>query len=218
MTVDRHGCPGQGTGAQRAVVHAFQSVLQAFDIPPEHLEVGHEDKPERHRLGVLHMRKADCITVRVLFRLGQHDILQTVQQLQDIPDFLLQEQPAVHLALVVAAAGSVQLLAGVADHGNEPAFNAHVDIFILDIERDLAALYTGPDRFQSRDDPVSFVLCDNALFCQHGHMGNTAVNVLAVHLLIKENRCVVILDDFIHIPGESSAPQICHVSTSPFTH
>ena len=83
------------------------------------------------------MGEADADGVGVLLRLVQDHGFQILQPFQDLADLLADVQAAVHLALVVAAAGGVELLAHLADPLDQAALNAHVDILIVHIENDL---------------------------------------------------------------------------------
>ena len=61
--------------------------------------------------------------VRVLLSLAENDLLQLPQLLQNLPDLLLQIQPAVHLALVVAASGGVELFHHIPTPLNQTALH-----------------------------------------------------------------------------------------------
>ena len=128
------------------------------------------------------------------------------QAVQDLTDLLLQIQPAVHLALVIAAAGGVELLTHLADALDQAALDAHMNVFIFHGEDDLSAGDVCPNPLQAGDDLVPLGLGDDALLGQHGHMGHTAVNVLIIHTLVKKDGGVVFFHDLIHVFFKPAAP------------
>ena len=87
MPVDGQRSARQRAGAQRAVVHPLQCVLQPLNVPLEHLKISHEYKAEGQGLGMLQMGKADADLVGVLLRLIQNHRLQIFQPFQNCPNF-----------------------------------------------------------------------------------------------------------------------------------
>ena len=152
------------------------------------------------------MGEADADGVGVLLRLVQDHGFQILQPFQDLADLLADVQAAVHLALVIAAAGGVELLAHITDPLNQAALDTHVDVLVIHVEYDLAGGDVLADVLQARHDGLCFLFGHDALLAQHGHMGDAAVDILVIHALVEENGGIVGLHHAVHFLFEPAAP------------
>ena len=100
----------------------------------------------------------------------------------------------------------MELFAHIADFVDQTALDAHMDIFVFYGKQDLSFRNLLADFFQTCDDLIFFLIGYNALLSKHGHMRDAAVDVLVVHSLVKENRCIVFFYNIIHVFFKSSAP------------
>ena len=206
MTVNRHGSSCQCTGSQRIVIQSLQRIIQTLNVALEHLEICHEDKTDGNRLCVLQMGKSNGDLVCIFLRFLQNHALQIAQAVQDLIDLFSQIQTGVHLTLIVTASGSMKLLAHIADFLDQTALHTHMDVFIIYVKHDLAVCDLLLDLFKTCNDLVFLFLRYDALLAQHGHMGNTAVDILIVHSLIKKDGRIVFFYKLIHVFLKSSAP------------
>ena len=117
---------------------------------------------------------------------------------------LLGEQARVGADLVVAAAARVKTRARVADFGGEHALDGHVDVLVVDVEREVARLDLALDTLKARVDLVGILLRDDALVREHRCMGARACDVLRVELLVDGKRCAEALRELAHALFESA--------------
>ena len=108
----------------------------------------------------------------------------------------------------------MQLLTCIAYTLDQVGLHKAVDVFILGSYGKSSFLYILHNAAKPFHDLVLFFRCKNPLLCQHLHMGHTASDVLLVKLLVKRNRCIKIVYKFICFFCETSAPKLCHVSSS----
>ena len=66
--------------------------------------------------------------------------------------------------------------------------------------------YIAENFIETLYDLLLLIVCQNPLLRKHGHMCDAAVDVLVVHSLVKENRCIVFFYNLIHVFFKSSAP------------
>ena len=161
---------------------------------------------------MLQMSKTNRDLICIFLCLLKDHALQIAQTVQDLIDLFSQIQTGVYLALIVTASGCMQLLAHITDLLDQTALHTHMNIFIIHIEYDPAICDLLFDLLQTCNDLIFFFLGYDPLSAQHGHMGNTAVNILIVHSLIKKDGCIVFFYKLIHVFFKSSAPQTCHLS------
>ena len=141
FAVDGEGGAGQRGSSQRQPVDAAAGVGQAPGIAREHLYISQQVVAEGDGLCHLQVGEAGHDRVGVLFGQRQQRFLQRTQQGQDLVGGVTQPQANVGGDLVVARAGRVQALAGVADQLGQALLDVEVDI--LQIQRPLEA--TGGD-------------------------------------------------------------------------
>ena len=206
MTVDGHCCSCQCTRPQRIIIQTLQRIRQTFNISFKHLEICHKNKTDRDRLCVLKMGKAYCNLIFIFFRLFQNYAFQIAQAVQNLINFFSQIQADIYLALIVTTSGGMKLFAHVSDFVNQAALDAHMDVFVFYGKQDLSFRNLLADFFQTCDDLIFFLIGYDALLSKHGHMRDAAVDVLVIHSLVKENRCIVFFYNIIHVFFKSSAP------------
>ena len=206
MTVDGHRCSCQCTRPKGVIIQTLQRIRHTFYISFKHLEICHKNKTDRDRLRMLEMSKAYGNLIFIFFRLFQNNTFQIAQAIQNFINFFSQIQADIYLTLVVTTSGSMELFAHVSDFVNQTALDAHMDIFVFYGKQDLSFHNFFTDFFQTCDDLIFFLIGYNALLSKHGHMRDAAVDVLVVHSLVKENRCIVFFYNIIHVFFKSSAP------------
>ena len=181
LAVQGVGGAGQGAAAQGHDVHALQGVLQAGEVPQQHLGVGHEMVAEGDGLGPLHVGVARHDDGGVLLRFMAQHFHKVLQLGLDGGAVLAQGQAHIQGHLVVAAAGGVQALAGVADAGGELPLHKGVDVLGVGVDGEGAGVQVRPDGFEARDDLLALAFVDDAALPQHGGVGDAAFDVLVVH-------------------------------------
>ena len=137
FAVDGEGGAGQRGSSQRQPVDAAAGVGQAPGIARQHLHIGQQVVAEGDRLSHLQVGEAGHDRVGMLLGQRQQRFLQCTQQGQDLVGGVTQPQANVGGDLVVARAGRVQALAGVADQLGQALLDVEVDI--LQIQRPLEA-------------------------------------------------------------------------------
>ena len=145
--------------------------------------------------------------IQIGLRLFNQYLLQVQDHADDHRDLLFYIEPEVHSHLVVPAAGGVESLARVADAGGELALNVHVDIFVLLGEFHCPGLNVLENRLETLDNLFRLMLLDDALFSQHGRMGDGARNVLLIEPGVKADGGIEIVDRRIGLLLESSCPK-----------
>ena len=180
VPVDGIGGGGQSTGTQGGLVHALQAVLQTGHVTLEHVGVGHQVVGQSGGLGTLQVGVAGQQGVDVLLGLVHQDGLKVQNDLDDVLDLLPDIHPEVHGHLVVPATGGVEALGGLADAAGEQSLDVHVDVFHVHGELHVACFDVSQDGLQAVDDILCLLGRDDALFPQHGGVGDGAGDVLAV--------------------------------------
>ena len=137
LAVDGEGGAGEGRRTQRQPVDAAAGIGQASGIARQHLDIGQQVVAEGD--GLCHLQVGEARHDRVGMLLGQcqQRLLQCTQQGQDLVGGVTQPQADVGGDLVVARAGRVQTLAGVADQLGQSLLDVEVDI--LQIQRPFEA-------------------------------------------------------------------------------
>ena len=130
-------------------------------------------------------------------------------------DDLVRLQAQVHAQverdLIVAAAGGVQALAGVADALGEHLLDEHVDILGGRVDLQRAGFEVVQNRLQAVDNRVGVGLRDDVLRAEHGRVRHGAGDVLAVHAAVKADGGIEVIRDLIGVSGGSSCPKFAHM-------
>ena len=197
----------QGAAAQGALVEALFAVLQAGNVPGKHVGVGHQVLSEGDGLGPLQVGVAGHDGGLVLLRLLAQNGFQLQKLVHDDGDLLPDVHPEVQGHLVVAAAGGVEPLAGVADAGGQEGLHVHVDVLVVGGEFHLAGLHVRQDAFQALGDGGHVLLGDDAAVAQHLRVGQRAGDVLLVQPLIELNGGVEVVDEGVGLLAEPPGPE-----------
>ena len=159
---------------------------------------------EEHWLRMLHVRITRQNDVEVLLRLRYERLAQLNVRGHKIARPLLGEQARISADLVVAAAAGVQPLAGIADALGEHAFDGHVDVLVVDVEREVSRLDLALDALKACVNLVGILLRDDALVREHRCVGARTCDILRVELLVDGKRCAEALRELAHALFESA--------------
>ena len=206
------GGGGQSAGAQGALVHPLQAVLQPGHVPAEHVGVGHHVVGEGGGLSPLEVGVTGHDGLQIGLGLLDQDLFQIQNLLDDHGDLFLYVQAEVHGHLIVPAAGGVEALAVLTDALGEDGLDVHVDVLVLHGELHFAALDVLQNGLQTVDDVVGVLLRDDALLAQHGGVGDGAPDVLLVQAGVKVDGGVKVVDQCVGLLLETSSPKFHIVS------
>ena len=126
-------------------------------------------------LGPLHVGVARHDGGGVLLRFMAQHFHKVLQLGLDGGAVLAQGQAHIQGHLVVAAAGGVQALAGVADAGGELPLHKGVDVLGVGVDHQSAGIQIGQNALQALYDFLAFAFLDDAARPQHGGVGHTAL-------------------------------------------
>lgn len=195
VTVDGIAGARERRRAERQPVHATAAVAHALGIAREHLDVGEQVMPERHRLRHLQMREAGHDGVRVLLRHVDEREAQVLQQVADAIDLAAQPQADIGRDLIVARAARVQPFARIADQRGEPRLDVQVHVFEIQLPFELAALDLALDLRHAALDGREVVGADDFLRREHRRMRERALNVDEREPLVEEHRRRIAFDE-----------------------
>ena len=143
---------------------------------------------EGHGLRRLQMREAGHDAACMFFRThdqGAHHILDLAGK----PiNRIAHPKPHIQGHLVIARTPRMQALAGFPDGFRQPRFDIHVNILKRVIKGEIAGFDTGGDFSKAVPDRGLVICADDPYMCQHGGMGQAALDILAPHLAIKPDR------------------------------
>ena len=131
-------------------------------------------------------------------------------------DMPADKKAEVQRHLIVPGAAGVQAFACLADLLGQPGFDVHVDVFLIQPELHLALFNVQKDLRKALLDGFIVLLCDNALFGQHGGVGLAALDVFFVKALVKGDGGIEGVHQRIGVLAESSGPKFHVVSLSSF--
>ena len=126
---------------------------------------------------------------------------------------LLGIQTGVGDYLVVAATTGVQTSARIADILSEHLFYGHVDVFIVDVEGEVALFDGLFDVGQARNDVFGVFFRNYTLSCQHTCMSAGTGNILMIHCLINRKGRTELLREFAYTLFKTSRPQRHNMSS-----
>ena len=161
---------------------------------------------ERHRLRGLEMGEAGHHAVGMLLGTADQGALQRSQPLVDRIDRAPHPEPEIGRHLVVARAGGVQPTGGGADQLGEPMLDMHVDVLERRILGDALRLIFGGNAPEAVLDRSGILGGDDALFAQHGDMGERGADILPPEALVEADRGVDLAHDGRRAAGEAAAP------------
>jgi hypothetical protein len=212
--IGRERRPRHGAGAERADGGPFQGVLEAAGVAAEPVVVAEEHVAEHDRLGVLQVGDPGEDRVRVLLRPRGEGLLEVPDGLADLLRHGPRPEPEVERDLVVAAAGGVELGADRgADEVDQPLLDVHVDVFVGDVERELARIPVVEDVLQPGDDADHLLLGQDALLAQHLRVGDGALDVLDHEVGVGVDGRDELRRELVRRLGEPFPDDLCHSAT-----
>ena len=206
--VDGEGRARQGGGAERHLIDSAAAVQEAVAVTQQHLEPSQQVMAKTDGLRRLQMGVARHDRFAVALREIEQGACQGVFQGQQRIDFVAQVQAQVSGDLVVARAGGVQLLAGLADQLDQPVLDVHVDVFEAGAPLEVAGIDLALDLPKSLLDPLGFGAGQHADVRQHAAMGDRAADVVAVKPLVEGHRGGEHLDELVGVFENAALKQL----------
>ena len=164
------------------------SLLEAFAVAAEHLDVGEQMMRERDGLRALQMRIAGHDRREVAPREANQRGAKFGDQRDHGGQLVAQIQPQVERDLIVARTPGVQLAPGLADQRDQPALDREVDVFIGNVEFEQAPLDLIFDTLESADDRTHFAGLEQADFREHLRMRDRSANIVPKKPPVKRQR------------------------------
>ena len=100
--------------------------------------------------------------------------------------------------------GRMKARARIADLGRQNRLDGHVDILVVDVERELPRLDARFDGCKARIDRGEILIRDDALRRKHARMGARTRDILMVERLVHGKRCPELLREFAHVLLETT--------------
>ena len=129
--VEGEGSAGDGSGAERAEVHALAGVGEAADVALDHADVGEQPVGDEDGLGALEVGVGGHDGFAGGFGKIDEGLTPVVEALDGVVDGVADEEAHVGGDLLVAAAAGVELEGEVADLFGELELDVVVDVFGL---------------------------------------------------------------------------------------
>ena len=207
LAIERIARTGKRGSTKRAVVGGIKGGLQARKVAREHPEIRQQMMREQHGLSVLHMRVARQNHLVVLLgRIHQH-MAQFKIGLHELLGQRLDAQARIGRNLVVARTPGMQALAGLADAARQLALDGHMNVFVVDIEGEVAGIDILFDSGQALSNRLLVLDADNALGRQHLGMCLRAGNILLIEMFVDRQRRAKLLRDLGHTRLKTTAPK-----------
>ena len=140
LAIDRQARAGHRRRPQAQARWSAAAVGQSASVALEFLAIAQPIVGGQHRLGTLHVRVSRQDAILVVLGPADERALQVDQPRVDPVDRLADPKPQIGRDLVVAAAGSVQLAAHVAEPVDQCPLDVHVDVFQFDAELESSLL------------------------------------------------------------------------------
>ncbi len=212
FTVDGIGGTRQGAAAERAGIEALQGILQTGIVPLQHLHIGQRPVGEGDWLGALQVGVARQHGSLIGTGRGDQPGLQGTDGSEQQLPLRLAPEFQIGGDLIVARAASMQLLAKIADGGDELTFDPGVNVFGIGIE-DLMGilLHRGEQHFHRLLQLSLLGRGQYAHFHQRLGPGHGALDILLRQPVIEPQRIVELLEPAIGSLTEASTPK-CHTA------
>jgi hypothetical protein len=204
--VDREGGAGEGGRAERAFVQPPARIGEAAAVARQHLDIGEQVMPERHRLGGLQMGEARHDGGRVFGRAVGQRAHQLAHLAVETVDRVAHPEAEIGRHLVVAAARGVQPAPGLADARDQPGLDIGVDVLERGIEGERPLGDRLGDLGESGADRRLVLGGDDSHRGEHAGMGEAAFDILPPEPLIEPDRGIDRLHHGCGTGGKSSAP------------
>ena len=124
--------------------------------------------------------------------------------MHEIGATLLGEKVRVSDDLIVSRTTCVQASARLSDIRNEGFLDGHMNVFIVDVELELARFDALLNAVEPVANRLGIFLADHALLAEHTCMGFRTSDILGVQLLVNWQRCAESLREFAHVFGETA--------------
>ena len=98
----------------------------------------------------------------------------------------------------------MQARTGLPDIGDELLFDGHVNVFIVDVEDEIARLDALAYTAKAGNDSLNVVFADDTLLPKHVRMGNRSGDILLVELFVNGQRCSEPLCELAHVFCETT--------------
>ena len=99
--------------------------------------------------------------------------------------FLSGVETHIERHLVIAAAPGMQLLSGVSQTVDQIRLHKAVDILIFFCDLELSIFHILADTFQSVQNLLLLIVCQDPLLCKHHNMRLAALDILLIKSFIK---------------------------------
>ena len=205
--VDVVGGAGEGAGAEGRYIHPFSRVLQAADVPQEHLGVRQQVVAEDDGLCPLQVGVGGHDVLRMLRGLLREDGDELLQLGNERVTLVTDGETVVEGHLVVPGAGRVEAFARRTDALGQGLLHEGVDVLGIRVDLESAGLDVIEDALQTCKDGLGVLLRVDALCAQHGSMGHGPGDVLFVHPGVELDARVEVVGFRVDLFREPSGPE-----------
>ena len=207
LAIERIARTGKRGSTQRAVVGGIKGGLQARKVAREHPGIRQQMMREQHGLSMLHVRVARQNHLVVLLgRIHQH-MAQLKIGLHELLGQRLDAQARVGRHLVVARTSGMQALTGLADATRQLALDGHMNVFVVDVEGEVAGIDILFDSGQALGNRLLVLGTDDALGRQHFGMRPRAGDILFIEMFVDRQRRAKLLRDLGHACLKTTTPK-----------
>ena len=206
FAIEANGRAGDRSAAEREHVEAAARVGDPAEIAVKHFDVGEQVVREIDRLRPLQVGIAG--NEHVAIGRGQFDqgALRGPEQGAERVAFVAEVEAEIQGDLVIAAAGGVQLRAGVADPLGQLGLEVHVDVFEFGLEREFPRLDLRADLAQTCRDLCALLRGDQPGGFERGGVRDGARDILPPESPVVTDRLAVALEKFGGLFGKAAVP------------
>ena len=133
---------------------------------------------ERHRLSVLHMRKARHDRLRVTLGKDGKRLNEMCYSVLEFGNRPFEIQPFVKRNLIVSASARMHFFTRFSDPVGERGFYKRVDVFSGSVDGKLARFHVGIDRIESGNNRIGFLTGNDARTREHLSVRFTSENII----------------------------------------
>ena len=201
----------KGAAPNRGYVGPLIHIFQTIQIPQVHHGIRHQMMSEGNRLSPLQMGVPRHYGLLVFLCLVGQRFHHFQHQLLQLFNLFLYVHPKVQSHLIVSAPCGVEHLSLRADAFGQFPFDEHVHVLGGQIHFQLPALQILQDSFQPFDNVILGRSRNDALCRQHLCMHYRSGDVLSVQSLIKRNRRIEFIGNFVQLSGSAAGPHFLHI-------
>ena len=206
LAVDRQARAGDRAGAERQDVGPLAAVGQPFAVAAELLAPGQQLMGREHGLRPPHVGVARYDEALLPLGEAEKSHLKRGQAPVEPVDRPPAVEPQVGGHLVVAAAGRMELAAGVAEPGRERRLDVQVDVFLGGGELEPSGPDLASDILHHVGDRVGLLHAHQAAGREHAGVGDRAVDVVVGQPAIERNALRKRLDPLVGRLAKHAAP------------